>query len=310
MRRAPRGQEGFALVAALWLTAVVGVVLLALVDAARAERRSVLHARAAAEARWAARAAASRLVQELDVRLRVGPALDVAGGDTILGPLLVDAGGATGRAVLRDPRARLHLAAADRRSLLSLLRSAGVAPREAAGAADRLAAWVARVTRPIPAGPPHVDTAAAGPPPELLPGAVLDDALAAAGVSGPAAATLQGWLTLEGDGRINVNAAPAPVIATLPGLDPDGVSALVRGRETSPYRGLLDVLARLPRSAREEIRRAWMEAWTRRVAFRPGGALLEAEGGTPGEGSGATVRMSVELPGGSSWSVVRIVEPY
>lgn len=309
MSRPARGEEGFALVAALWLTAVVGVVLLALLDAARAERRAVLHGRAAAESRWAARAATSRLVRELDVRLRAGPALDLSRGDTILGPVVVGAGRATGRAVLRDPRARLHLPTADRRSLLSLLRSAGVTGGEASGAADRLEAWVARVTRPAPPGTSSVDTAA-GAPPDLLPGAALEDAVAVAGVSGIAAAGLEAWLTLEGDGRLNVNAAPAPVLATLPGLGPDGVQALVRGRRTSPYRSLRDVLARLPRSTREEVRRAWMEAWIGRIAFRPGGAVLEAEGGSPGGGPGARVRVSVDLPGGSSWAVRRIDEPY
>jgi general secretion pathway protein K len=53
------------------------------------------------------------------------------------------------------------------------------------------------------------------------------------------------FLVLTGDGRINVNTAPAPVLATIPGLGDAGVAIIIRTREANRRIALVNELRAL-----------------------------------------------------------------
>ena len=115
------------------------------------------------------------------------------------------------------------------------------------------------------------------------------------------------YLSVVGDDRVNVNVAPLPVLMTLPGINPAAAAAMVRRRQTRPYRNAFEVSASLPRDAREMIQ-AEMDQFLDRVAFGPRDLEIVATAVVEGSPVGAQLWALVHLSGGAAWSVERVVE--
>lgn len=307
----PPRQRGFALPAVLWILVLVGAIAASYLSAARSERRSVAHAVERAEARWAARAAFARGTAELEAVLgspRVSERFR-ATGDTLLAARGVEANGATATVALVDARSRLHLNRAEPRRVAALLSALGVPPPRARRLADHVADWRDPDDRARRGDSEAAAYAARGLPvrPRDGPFATVREVGGVLGVDPATAAALRSHLTVVGDGRVNLNTAPVPVLSTLPGVDLAAARALAEARAGRPYSGLQDVLGALPTDAARRVR-IRREPFEERAAYDPRHAELLAEAVSGAPTGTARVRAEVELEGGESWRVVRTVE--
>jgi DNA uptake protein ComE-like DNA-binding protein len=71
---------------------------------------------------------------------------------------------------------------------------------------------------------------------------------------------LSAHLTLVGDGRINLNAAPRPVLLTLPGFTEEAVAAVYRRRASGkPYETVFEIVGEVGTHARSQLEQHFME---------------------------------------------------
>jgi general secretion pathway protein K len=207
--RSSGDQRGVALLVVLLLLVVLGMVAAEVGGAARLEGNLVVTLRARTRARYAAESGV------VAATARVEALLDSVRGTNerpvmfrrlaeYVGPLEnVDIGGARFSVVMSDLNARLDLNRADPRALRAFFGQFTTQSR-----AEAIVA--ALQSRPLR----RMGELAA------VPG--VDEALALAVAS---------YVTVWSDGMVNVNSAPEPVLATLPGLGEANAMSLVAQRE-------------------------------------------------------------------------------
>ena len=259
-------RRGFALIAALALLVLVSVAALELSVTARPRRLAV----AAGAERIAATAAATAGVEQARAllirlepvapgRLTRDPSLPadpwrVANG-MVIGP--AEAGAYTYRAELHDAYARLNLNGAREDQLRRLL----VALRIDARRADHLAAAIADWRDPDQLrrtnGAERAEYVRAGMPilPADGPFTSVSTLRFVLGMTDALCDSIAPYLTVMGDGGINLNAAPRPVLLALPGMSEEAVALLLRAR--SGGRRMTDLNAfiqSLPSGPRQQLR--------------------------------------------------------
>jgi type II secretory pathway component PulK len=147
----------------------------------------------------------------------------------------------------------------------------------------------------------HLHADSAGP--ALL--ARLDSALASVGLD--PAAHRDAFLTQDGDGRVNLNAAPREVLAVLPGLGAEAIGILLDqrrwGREVTD---LYNLMQRLSPQAREALAMRLPELLPL-VTFRTEALVLRSRGWLPGQQPVATVEEVVVAAGERAATVQRRV---
>lgn len=127
----------------------------------------------------------------------------------------------------------------------------------------------------------------------------LQQIAAEAGIGSP-----ETLLTRDGDGRVNLNAAPAAVLAALPGFTSRAVRAVLELRRwREPIRDLFQVLGRVDPVSREELLSRYGEL-LRRVSFAPTSLVVTATGWSPGVPAKAAIEVVV-VPAGPRAAVVR-----
>lgn len=309
---AVRPGDGFALPAVLWILVLVGAVTATFLAAAQDERRAVANAVESTRARWAARAGLARAAAALDVRLAdpAAPRRFRSAGDSLLPPLRMETNGLPVRVELLDSRARLHLNLVGAPRLRRLLGALGVDAARSERIAAAVLDWRDPDERPRRDGAEAPAYAAAGlsARPRNAPFASVEELRGVRGVFPRLYRRLAPLVTVVGDGRINVNGASAPVLATLPVVDLRGARALVRARTAGrTFSGAFDVARALP-TEQGRLLRDRMEAFEEAAAFGPRRAELSVRAVPPAGGAGATLRGVVELEGGRSWRLVRIRE--
>jgi type II secretory pathway component PulK len=342
---APPDRRGFALLAVLWLIVVLGAIAGDFQTGARADVRLAANARAAARARWAAHAGLARTLDALDRVLAGQHAVQLlaAAGDTLIPPLQFESDGIRVRAVARDARARLNINAVSRAELLRLLGALGVpepkaqayvnavlaariarggAPPEgvrAAHAVDDVELSLARRIRSRLSGAARGATRAAARSEaraaELaeaetsvdLPFHAVEDVPLWADVAPEVHAVVAPYLTAVGDGRINVNSAPAPVLRALPSMDAAAAAAILRRRRVHPFTNAFDVLAALPRGTRAAIGDDPAE-WLDRMATGPRVVEVTVDARPESARAGSRIAAELRLLGGAGVEVVRVVE--
>jgi len=121
----------------------------------------------------------------------------------------------------------------------------------------------------------------------------FDSALAEVGlVSEP-----DSLLTLDGDGRINVNAAPGLVLGSLPGFTPDVVRMVLEERAFGDrLTDLLPLAERLSPVARDALLAAYADVRSR-VSWEAASLVVTASGWVDGQRPVATVQEVVALAG-------------
>lgn len=313
-RDRPGRPEGFALAAVLWVLVLVGALSATFLAAARSERRATLRAGEEVRARWAARAGLARAVAALHASLSspagIAPLAPVpGGGDTLLEPAAFRMDGLPVRAVLLDGRARLDLNTADGETIERLLAAAGLPPGARRGLAAAILDWrdADRVRRDGGAEAPDYVALGASRLPADGPFGSAEDLGAVRGVTPALLRRLLPLVTVSGDGRIDVNSAPVPVLATLPGLGPAAAARLAAVRRRRLFEDPYEVLAALDPGQRKRLQER-LDAFRKRAAFGPRTVELRVEAGRAGTPSFARVRAEVELVGGRAWQVRSVVE--
>lgn len=225
-----------------------------------------------------------------------------ATGDTLLSPFDFVGGDATARAVIRDARARINVNVADSATLFRLLAGLEVSPFEAVTFTSRLLAW-RRLDHAARAGGTEggdgSDRGGAYGPTD----APLRDPSELRAVLGMPASVfkrLSPLVTTYGDGRVNVNTAPAIVLRAALALDPEAADAIVLRRARRPFRTASDVDRLLAFAALER------DSLTARITFFPRHLEIEAEGAARGRRSGVRPVALIELLGGPAWRLDEI----
>jgi general secretion pathway protein K len=299
-----KDRRGFALVAALWLLIAFSAIGLELGLRARTQRlgaaNAVEGAQAAAaawggldevRARLASRMAAARSFRTADPNILLDP---WGRPDSMsVGPMPV--GAARVMVIVRDAGATLHLNLGTERELLALLS----ALRIDFGQADRLAQAIVDWRDPDDLrrgrGAERDDYAKQGRavrPANRAFGSIseLNDVM---GMTPALYERVRPFLSLRGTGRINVNAAPRPVLLTLPGMS-DALADLIIARRNNgrPVRRLDDLLLELPEGPRALLQARQMD-WQNRAVFETRELMVTSEGRL--EGSPVRVRVQGHL---------------
>jgi general secretion pathway protein K len=303
---------GFALVAVLWILVAVGAVGVAFQAAARTERQVAANNRTAVRARWAARAGLARQLAAIDQALKglSGVAGISSTGDTVMPVRRFAVGAVAVEVVALDARSRVNLNLADGEMLMRLFRVAGLGRRASADLAGAI------LDRRDPAARGRARGADASRNAALA-AAHLGSRSGAFGTREELAEVVgMDWETYQrvapyvgvvGDGRINVNSAPLPVLQTLPGIDAVAARAIVGRRQLRPFRSVYDLVAALPKNTQRAIS-AVMDRLEERIAFYP--RDLEVIVSADGRGSvvGSSLSAAVHLAGQSVKELDQVVE--
>jgi type II secretory pathway component PulK len=127
----------------------------------------------------------------------------------------------------------------------------------------------------------YIDAGAAILPPNR-PFATIDELRHVMGMTREVFAEMRPYLTMVSSGRINVNAAPEPVLQALPGFTPAAASIVMRERDSGRLpRSQQELFAMLPASVTNSIA-ARQQEFSRRSTY----ATSEVE-----------INASVDLPG-------------
>lgn len=155
------------------------------------------------------------------------------------------------RASLDDPAAKLNLNTADRDVLVTLFKSLGLEPTFA----DSVVVQRRRAT--------------------------IYDSQQVPGIDSLTAARLEAFVTTRGTGVINVNAAPAEVLRTLPGASEEAVFIMMRRRTARPLQNAEELAGALSRSSRAVFLNNYAE-FVRAAVFAPPQLVATVEGGING----------------------------
>ncbi len=261
-------RRGFALLAVLWVialvTALTGVAIAAARIGTLTTRNRVLLTRAA----WAREGC----IEILSARFAQG----VAGG----GVAIVDLGRGTWcDATLDEPATKLNLNLADRAALATLFRI--LAPgRDADSLADAVLARRARE--------PFADVLEVAEVPSF---------------TNSLLAQVSPFLTTRGTGFIDFNTAPPQVLATLPGITEEALEYVVARRSESPPRSASLLVDWLPPQARTALLARYPE-FAQDAVFAPPEYVAFVRGGVRGTSILAHVTVTL-VPVGGRLAVIR-----
>jgi general secretion pathway protein K len=233
----------------LWLVVVLGAVAVGVAALSRGESAIVDNVRTRAAARYAAESGIVAATWRLKQLLRAAEtprdqALVFRRLDRVLADVQQESLGATRfQVTVEDLNARIDLNNADEPTLRAFF-GQFVSAHEAQAFADALQDWrdADEDTRPL--GAEAADYARAGSPfrPPNRPLQRLDEVLRIKGFSDALADRIAPYVTVQGDGRVNLNTASVPVLASLPGFDPATAADLAAQRERGTvFTSLVDV---------------------------------------------------------------------
>lgn len=233
-----QGRRGVALMLVLWLIVVLGTIAVGVGAGVRSESDLVRTVRARAAARYAAESGILATKVRLQRALRAAP---TPRDQVLLFRRLTDS--AAGRApetlgatrfqtVVINLNTRIDLNEADDATLLRFF-GQFVDARRASALADALQDWRDADDLVRPNGAEAAEYARAGSPfrPTNRPLESLNELPRILGFSDSLAGVFAPYVTVQGDGRIDVNAAPAPVLAAGLGIGARGAALLIAQRE-------------------------------------------------------------------------------
>lgn len=138
----------------------------------------------------------------------------------------------------------------------------------------------------------YIEAGAAVLPPNR-PFADLDELIHVMGMTAELFETIRPYLTMVSSGRINLNAAPEPVLLALPGMTPVAVSALLRQRAAGHLpRSENELRALLPASAANTLN-AVRQEFARRATYTTDEVEIVANVDLPGSPIRARARVVV-----------------
>lgn len=244
-----------ALVLVLWLVVVLGVVAAAVVGSTRSESRVLLTARARTVARYAAESGivAGLAVLQRDIGGALVPAAQVAAWSGLdrefAGLREVPLGQARFGVALTNLNGRLDLNQADPAALVNLFAQFTSLP-SARAIGDALQDWRDADDLVRPQGAEKEIYLRAGSPyvPRNGPLTRLDEFGRVRGVGDSFLRAVAPYITVNGDYRVDVNAAPEQVLTAIPGIGPAGARAIIsRRRGSGRFTSVAEVQALLGR---------------------------------------------------------------
>ena len=288
--RAPKRRDGFALMAALWLVVIVGVAGYELSVRSRTDRLAIANSLERVAAEGAAEAGLETARAMLDEALtrpltaRIGALSNAA-----LDPWSVIDWQRTDtlrmgeeRAVVNgyDAGARVQLNRANEGQLCRLLAALPLDASVADRMAQRIMDWRDADDSRRGRGAERADYLRTGA--RTLPANAefgrIDELRDVDGMTPELYARLGQYLTVYGTGQVNVNAASATVLHSLPGLGDEAVAVLVRSQRSGrPIRSLEELTQQLSRGAASAIADAGMEL-TQRMTFETREMVVTADG--------------------------------
>ncbi len=295
-----RSRRGVALMLVLWLIIVLGTIATGVVSATRVEANSVANFRTRAAARYAAEsgvaAATAHLAALLDAaRSPVEQAQLFRDLDGEFAELRdVSLGTARFGVTVVDLNARIDLNSTDEVTLLGFFAQFVGAPA-ARRLVSALGDWKDLDDRARPEGAEAADYARIDsrfrPPNRSM--RRLDEVTRIAGFTDSLASAIAPYVTVDGDGKINVNTAPEPVLSAIPRLGRDGARAVLSWREGGEVFGTTaDVFAAFQRGRISES--VVMGA----LVTTPTRLLVVSRGWEPGRPLTHEVQAVYELAGG------------
>jgi len=233
-----RDRRGVALMLVLWLIVVLGTIAVSVAALVRGEATVSANLRARAAARYAAEsgivAATARLTQLLrEATTPRDQALVFRRLDRLLSDIEQERVGAMQfQVAVLDLNARLDLNNADEPTLLAFFGQFAPGP-EAERLVHALEDWKDADDDALPGGAEAADYERAGSPfrPANRPLQRLDELTRIKWFSDSLIAAIAPYVTVQGDGRVNLNTAPAPVLAAVMGGDKAAARALLQQRE-------------------------------------------------------------------------------
>jgi general secretion pathway protein K len=296
-------RPGFALVAALWLVVALTAAGLDIGLRSRAQRLAIANTLESTRARAAAEAGIEHVRARLTHALRQNDARLQLDAWAVLDDLLTNTtslAGASYHIAIRDPSARVHLDRADEEQLCRLLRALRVDFGEADRIAQAVTDWRDGDDLRRPRGAERDDYLRDGSPllPRNGPFASIEELSLVRGMTADVYARVAPHLTLHGNGLVNLNRAPEPVLLSLPGFTPEAAAVLRRivagGGELRRMQELLDAVPPVARQALQSN----MDGLLRRVTFETREIEVVSEGNV--EGSPVRARATAVISWGAS----------
>ncbi len=237
-RRLAKDRRGVALMLVLWVVVVVGVVAAGVARASRSQMSLVATARSRSVARYAAESGVLVATSTLRESLRAAttPAEQVRAFRQFeeelasVGPRALGQG--RYQVVAVDLSARVDLNNSSEEVISGLFQHV-LGEREAARLVAALQDWTDEDDQALPEGAEREAYVRAGSPfrPTNRPMQRLDELTRVLGFTDSIADILAPYITVRGDGRLNVNSAPLPVLATAPELGQNGAEMLIASRD-------------------------------------------------------------------------------
>jgi len=305
MTRADR--RGFALIAVLWALVLAAALAAELHAGARGDLRGAAAARDAARARWAARGGLAHAEEALRARLSASSAAGAPPGiDTlVVRPQALDYDGVKVRVTVVDARAKLQLNLAAPAELRALAEACGLSPDEAYRFAYAVDGWRAAHGPRWLAAPDDTLETALRPPAGAF--RAVEALREVPGVTTAAYAAVARYLSVAGDGRVNLNTAPPAVLLTLPGFGPEAARAVVDRRRASSFISAYEVVPALPPQVRGRVQDRMAELLAR-AAFTPRHAEVRVTARGRGAAARARVRAVAVLAGSRLAPLAQIEE--
>ena len=305
-------RAGFALILALFALAAVGLAAVELHTAARLDRRLAVNGRDVTRARWAARGGFARALDQLHrsvATVVARPDQLASSGDTLLPPLVRDADGVRLDVTVVDARARLNLNRAASSDVARLAAALGLEDAAAAAVGDAVLDWrdADDLHRARGAERAAYERLGRRRAPKNAPFDRPEELAEVLGLTPALAARLAALSTVAGDGRVNLNSAPAAVLRTIPGIDAPAAAAIVAHRRRAPYRNVYELASTLPDTARTQVRTN-MRAVLAQVAFSPRAVEVRVVAQPAATPLRAELHAIVVLTGGAGVRVQQIVE--
>lgn len=310
----PDGTRGFALLASLWLIVVVGLLLVDLGLRARPGRIAAANAVSELRARAAAEAGIQHALARLHKLQVESEGMDAVAGArrwnelprrlADLSSVRLPDGSGYGVRVEEEGTA-LPLNRASGAELRRLFDAVGVGFRQADLVAQSILDWRDPDGLHRARGAEwddHYRHLSPAVRPRNGPFQSLDELRWVRGVTREVFDRVAPFVTVHGDGRVNVNVAPRPVLQALPGMTRETVGLIENRRRVAPLRNLFELEAALSPEARAVLLREFA-ALSARTSFAPRQVRIVSTGHVPG----SPLRVGLEALAARESGGVRLV---
>jgi len=302
--------RGFALVAVLWMLVAVGGIAVAFHRAARTSRLAAMNASAETRVRWAAREGLARAIDAVE-RFGMSGDWEAAGlGRKVL--LSVEPRGSPTEieVLILDPRSRLDLNHATPDEIQLLLEALlGSTDARVPHLRDAILDWRDSDHNRRRFGAEAGDYSSTDGPTRVANGPFVSigDLAEVRGIDTRVLDLLRPYVTVYGDGAINVNSASEPVLTAVLGVSPGVARVFAERRRERSFSSVFEMLALAPEEEARSLESGVAELRAR-LAFEPQDLEVHVAAKEPSSGVVGRIDASVGLVRNGVWELRSVVE--